>query len=158
MEERKLRILIRFQPLIYDNLEYEAAFEGVKLGGIANRLLLEELSKVEKVGINNCFVLDSEEYEKTLPEIRQGREVYILPPKETIAKYLPEKIGRTINRQVSFYLPKQKYDLLTQIVELQDIMGTMDGDRVSSYRYAVHGLLLNNPLVQKLDGADITEN
>lgn len=157
MDENKHRILIRFQPLVYDKLEYEAAFEGVKLGSIANRLLLEELGKVEKVGINNCYVLDSEEYEMALPEIRQGREVYVLPPKETIAKYLPEKIGRTINRQVSFYLPRQKHDLLTQIVKLQDIMGTMDGDRVSSFRYAIHGLLLNNPLVQKLEGADETE-
>lgn len=154
MEENKHRILIRFQPLVYDKLEYEAAFEGVKLGSIANRLLQEELSKIEEVGISNCFVLDTEDYEKALPEIRQGREVYILPPQETIVKYLPDKIGKTINRQVSFYLPKQKYELLTQIVRLQDIMGTMDGDRVSSFRYAVHGLLLNNPLVKKLEGSD----
>lgn len=148
-KEPKHRILIRFQPLIADCLDYQAAYEGSKIGTVANKLLLEELDKIAKVGIQNCFVRDSDEYEDALSEIQKGREAYILPAKITISKYLPSKIGRTINRQVTFLLDEEHYELLEQIVRLQDIMGTLEYGEASSFRYAIHGLLLNNPIIQR---------
>lgn len=151
MKKSRVRVLIRFQPLISDCLEYEAAFEGIRVGTLANRLLQEELSKIEMVGARNCFVLDSEEYEDALAEIKQGRGVYIIPTQETISGYLPAKMARTINRQVTFWMTESQQELLNQIVRIQDIMGTLDNGKVASYRYAIHGLLLNNPVIQKLD-------
>lgn len=157
MDEAKTRILIRFQPMIGDCLEYEAAFEGIRFGTLANRLLREELDKLENIGIENCFIKDTEEYENALPEIEQGRRVYILPSQETISRYIPKKNARTINRQVSFIIYEHDREVLEEIVRLQDIMGTMEYGEVVSYRYAIHGLLLNNPVIQRLDESSETE-
>ena len=157
MDEAKTRILIRFQPMIGDCLEYEAAFEGIRFGTLANRLLREEMDKLENIGIENCFIKDTEEYENALPEIEQGRRVYILPSQETISRYIPKKNARTINRQVSFIIYEHDREVLEEIVRLQDIMGTMEYGEVVSYRYAIHGLLLNNPVIQRLDESSETE-
>ena len=157
MDEAKTRILIRFQPMMGDCLEYEAAFEGIRIGTLANRLLREELDKLEDIEIKNCFIKDTEEYENALPEIEQGRRAYILPSQETISRYVPKKNARTINRQVSFLVYERDREVLEEIVRLQDIMGTMEHGEVVSYRYAVHGLLLNNPVIQRLDESSETE-
>ena len=149
LAEPKRRILIRFQPLIADCLEYQAAYLGIKVGTITNELIRDELKKIEAVGIKNCFVQDSEEYETVLSEIRKGREAYILPSKDRIQRYLPDKNGRTLNRQISIFLTENEAELLDQIVRLQDIMGTMKYGEISSYRYAVHGLLLNSPVIKR---------
>lgn len=149
MSENRERILIRFQPKISDCLEAQAALEGVKIGTVANRILQEELEKVSKVGISNCMVLDSDDYAKILPEIEQGRGVYLLPEVDMIQQYLPSRRDRTINRQISLYISQQQQELLLQIVKIQDIMGTIEYGKVVSYRYAIHGLFLNSPIIQK---------
>ena len=115
------------------------------------------MDKLEDIGIQNCFIKDTEEYANALPEIEQGRRVYILPPQETISRYIPKRNARTINRQVSFIIYEHDREVLEEIVRLQDIMGTMEYGEVVSYRYAVHGLLLNNPVIQRLDESSEAE-
>ena len=149
MSEQKRRLLIRFQPAIADYFDYQAAFEGSMLGTVANRLLREELGKIEAVGIENCFVTGSEEYKKAFPTKRKTKGIYMIPPKATIEKYLPQRNGKTINRQVSFILTERELEILEQVVVIQDIMGTMNNRGICSFRYAVHGLLLNSPILKK---------
>ena len=48
--KKKERVLIRFRPEIYECFELEAAYEGLRVGTIANRLLISEIKKVARVG------------------------------------------------------------------------------------------------------------
>mgnify|MGYP000526733632 CR=1 FL=1 len=43
--KKKERVLIRFRPEIYECFELEAAYEGLRVGTIANRLLISEIKK-----------------------------------------------------------------------------------------------------------------
>ena len=42
---KKERVLIRFRPEIYECFELEAAYQGLRVGTIANQLLISELNK-----------------------------------------------------------------------------------------------------------------
>ena len=46
---KKERILIRFRPEIYECFELEAAYQGLRVGTIANQLLISELNKAASV-------------------------------------------------------------------------------------------------------------
>ena len=65
--EKKERVLIRFRPEIYECFELEAAYEGLRVGTIANRLLISEIKKVARVGKGHCVVSGSEE-DMAIPE------------------------------------------------------------------------------------------
>lgn len=40
---------------------------------------------------------------------------------------------------------------LNRVVYAQDVFGTYDSEKILSYRYAIHGLLLNTELLEKAD-------
>ena len=46
---KKERVLIRFRPEIYECFELEAAYQGLRVGTIANQLLISELNKAASV-------------------------------------------------------------------------------------------------------------
>ena len=75
--EKKERVLIRFRPEIYECFELEAAYEGLRVGTIANRLLISEIKKVARVGKGHCVVSGSEE-DMAIPEGKK-QEYYVLP-------------------------------------------------------------------------------
>ena len=53
---KKERILIRFRPEIYECFELEAAYQGLRVGTIANQLLISELNKAASVKPEHCVV------------------------------------------------------------------------------------------------------
>ena len=59
---KKERVLIRFRPEIYECFELEAAYQGLRVGTIANQLLISELNKAASVKPEHCVVFGSEEY------------------------------------------------------------------------------------------------
>lgn len=141
MDKEKIRILVRIQPVVYDCLELEAIYEGIRVGSLANKLLREELLKILEVGIDNCIIA-----ERASAEPNQ----YALLPKGKLDKYMPLRRGKTINKQVSFYITDTELQLLNKIVYLQDIPETIDGDKITSYRFAITGILLNSNIFQKI--------
>ena len=54
---KKERVLIRFRPEIYECFELEAAYQGLRVGTIANQLLISELNKAASVKPEHCVVL-----------------------------------------------------------------------------------------------------
>ena len=58
---KKERILIRFRPEIYECFELEAAYQGLRVGTIANQLLISELNKAASVKPEHCVVFGSED-------------------------------------------------------------------------------------------------
>lgn len=151
MEEKKERVLIRFRPEIYECFELEAAYEGLRVGTLANQLLICEIEKVSRLGESRCVVFGSEEYE-AIPENKRG-DYYVLPESKHIIEYLPEQTGKRgakpINKQVTFYLTKDQLETLKKIVYIQDIRKSMDCGRIVTYRFAVLGLLLNNEALDR---------
>ena len=75
--KKKERVLIRFRPEIYECFELEAAYEGLRVGTIANRLLNSEIKKVARVGKGHCVVSGSEE-DMAIPEGKK-QDYYVLP-------------------------------------------------------------------------------
>ena len=55
---KKERVLIRFRPEIYECFELEAAYQGLRVGTIANQLLISELNKAASVKQNTALYLD----------------------------------------------------------------------------------------------------
>ena len=53
---KKERVLIRFRPEIYECFELEADYQGLRVGTIANQLLISELNKVASVKPEHCVV------------------------------------------------------------------------------------------------------
>ena len=64
---KKERVLIRFRPEIYECFELEAAYQGLRVGTIANQLLISELNKAASVKPEHCVVFGSEDY-AAIPE------------------------------------------------------------------------------------------
>jgi hypothetical protein len=56
---KKERVLIRFRPEIYECFELEAAYQGLRVGTIANQLLISELNKAASVKPEHCVVFAS---------------------------------------------------------------------------------------------------
>lgn len=73
--KKKERVLIRFRPEIYECFELEAAYEGLRVGTIANRLLISEIKKVARVGKGHCVVSGSEE-DMAIPEGKNKTIMY----------------------------------------------------------------------------------
>ena len=59
------------------------------------------------------------------------------------------------NKQVSLYLSDDEVNQLNKVVYAQDVFGTYDSEKILSYRYAIHGLLLNTELLKKQIDKDI---
>ena len=125
---KKERVLIRFRPEIYECFELEAAYQGLRVGTIANQLLISELNKAASVKPEHCVVFGSEDY-AAIPEGKRS-SYYVLPESKDIIEYLPEQTGKRgakpINKQV-----------------------TMDHGQIVTYRFAVLGLLLNNEALDR---------
>ena len=149
--ETKERVLIRFRPEIYECFELEAAYEGLRVGTIANRLLISEIKKVARVGKGHCVVSGSEE-DMAIPEGKK-QEYYVLPASRDVIEYLPEQTGKRggkpINKQVTFYLTEEQLEILKAVVRIQDIRKSMDCGEIVTYRFAVLGLLLNNEALNR---------
>ena len=126
--EKKERVLIRFRPEIYECFELEAAYEGLRVGTIANRLLISEIKKVARVGKGHCVVSGSEE-DMAIPEGKK-QDYYVLPASRDVIEYLPEQTGKRggkpINKQVTFYLTEEQLEILKAVVRIQDIRKSMD--------------------------------
>ena len=71
---KKERILIRFRPEIYECFELEAAYQGLRVGTIANQLLISELNKAASVKQNTALYLDR----KTTLRFRRASEAAIM--------------------------------------------------------------------------------
>lgn len=151
MREKKERVLIRFRPEIYECFELEAAYEGLRVGTTANRLLARELNKLAAVGMQHCVVMGSEAYEAISEAERSS--FYVLPESKAIIEYLPEQTGKRgakpINKQVTFYLTEAQLEMLQQIVRIQDIRKATENGKIVTYRFAVLGLLLNNEALDR---------
>jgi hypothetical protein len=149
--EKKERVLIRFRPEIYECFELEAAYEGLRVGTIANRLLISEIKKVARVGKGHCVVSGSEE-DMAIPEGKK-QDYYVLPASRDVIEYLPEQTGKRggkpINKQVTFYLTEEQLEILKAVVRIQDIRKSMDCGEIVTYRFAVLGLLLNNEALNR---------
>lgn len=52
------------------------------------------------------------------------------------------------NKQVSLYLAEDEVNQLNKVVYAQDVFGTYNSEKILSYRYAIHGLLLNTELLK----------
>ena len=148
---KKERILIRFRPEIYECFELEAAYQGLRVGTIANQLLISELNKAASVKPEHCVVFGSEDY-AAIPEGKRS-SYYVLPESKDIIEYLPEQTGKRgakpINKQVTFYLMEDQLETLKKIVRIQDIRKSMDHGQIVTYRFAVLGLLLNNEALDR---------
>ena len=148
---KKERVLIRFRPEIYECFELEAAYQGLRVGTVANQLLISELNKVANAGQEHCVVWGTEEY-AAIPEDKRSR-YYVLPDSKTIIEYLPEQTGKRgakpINKQITFYLTEDQFETLEKIVQIQDIRKSMDRGKIVTYRFAVLGLLLNNEALDR---------
>ena len=143
---KKERVLIRFRPEIYECFELEAAYQGLRVGTIANQLLISELNKAASVKPEHCVVFGS------IPEGKRS-SYYVLPESKDIIEYLPEQTGKRgakpINKQVTFYLMEDQLETLKKIVRIQDIRKSMDHGQIVTYRFAVLGLLLNNEALDR---------
>ena len=109
---KKERVLIRFRPEIYECFELEAAYQGLRVGTIANQLLISELNKAASVKPEHCVVFGSEDY-AAIPEGKRS-SYYVLPESKDIIEYLPEQTGKRgakpINKQVTFYLMEDQLE------------------------------------------------
>ena len=143
---------IRLHPALFDVIDSEAAYRGEKAGTVANRILAEELERVEAVGIEHCVVRDSRRYNDIPESERVGEGWYVLPTKAEIAKHLPSRGIGSISKQVSFYFSDKNLAVLEKIVRMQNIVKTMDSEgEILTIRFAVVGLMLNNKLLSEVD-------
>ena len=88
---KKERVLIRFRPEIYECFELEAAYQGLRVGTIANQLLISELNKAASVKPEHCVVFGSEDY-AAIPEGKRSN-YYVLPESKDIIEYLPKALA-----------------------------------------------------------------
>lgn len=113
---KKERVLIRSGE-IYECFELEAAYQGLRVGTIANQLLISELNKAASVKPEHCVVFGSEDY-AAIPEGKRS-SYYVLPESKDIIEYLPEQTGKRgakpINKQVTFYLMEDQLETLKKL-------------------------------------------
>ena len=142
---------IRLRSTVYNAIDREAAFYGEKAGTVANRIVEEELNKIERVGIDHCIVRGSVAYKAISESDRAEENYYIIPDKEAITKQLPSRGVADTSNQVSFYLSQKQMKLLECIVKIQNIVGTIDSDKILTLRYAIVGLMLNNEVLSEIE-------
>ena len=73
---KKERVLIRFRPEIYECFELEAAYQGLRVGTIANQLLISELNKAASVKPEHCVRCDSGGQAKQLLCVARKQRYY----------------------------------------------------------------------------------
>ena len=148
MNSEKSTISVRFRSDFAEILEVRAWYEGSRLGTLTNRLVRSELQKVSRVGEKYIISKGSAEYDELV------ESYYLLPEIDEIISFMPTNEGRrgtklTKNKQVSLYLTEDEVSQLNRVVYAQDVFGTYDSEKILSYRYAIHGLLLNTELLKK---------
>ena len=153
MKEEKVKINLRVGIRIRDILEGEASFEDIRIGSLTNRLLQEELAKMQAVGADHCLMEDTNEYRAALPEAGGGAGYYILPRLANIEKYISTRLDNKNYPQISLYFTPEQVELMQDLVRRQRIRSTLDKGLVKSYRYVVVGMLLNHPLCRSLGAA-----
>lgn len=128
----------------------EAAYQGLRVGTIANQLLISELNKAASVEPEHCVVFGSEDY-AAIPEGKRS-SYYVLPESKDIIEYLPEQTGKRgakpINKQVTFYLMEDQLETLKNCPD-SGYSQSMDHGQIVTYRFAVLGLLLNNEALDR---------
>lgn len=154
MNSEKIVIPVRFRSDFAEMLEIRAWYEGSRLGTLANRLIKIELQKVSRVGEKYIVSKGSAEYDELIATGGMDESYYLLPEIDEIASFMPANEGRRgtklmKNKQVSLYLTEDEVSQLNRVVYAQDVFGTYDGEKILSYRYAIHGLLLNTELLKK---------
>ena len=153
----KERVRIRLHVDIEVAIQREATRQGIKLGTLTNRIIKEELGKIQHTGADGCLFPDAVHYERDRVEReRKGKAVYTFPAFELRERYTPSN-GRGINAgsQVTLCLEPEQIALLRQLAGKDRIRGTWkttdEGETVIvSYRFILVGLFLKNPLLQDL--------
>lgn len=151
------RVRIRLHIDIQDAIDREAAWQGVKIGTLTNRIVREELAKIEAVGPDNCLICGSREYTQRAAEWQsRPAAFYLLPDFALRERYTPTN-GRGIDSgaQVTLYLTPAQVGILHALAAREMLRGTWkrgaDGAvEITSYRYVLVGLLLNHPLLAEL--------
>ena len=145
MNSEKSTISVRFRSDFAEILEVRAWYEGSRLG---------TLQKVSRVGEKYIISNGSAEYDELVATGGLDESYYLLPEIDEIISFMPTNEGRrgtklTKNKQVSLYLTEDEVSQLNRVVYAQDVFGTYDSEKILSYRYAIHGLLLNTELLKK---------
>lgn len=153
MNSEKSTISVRFRSDFAEILEVRAWYEGSRLGTLTNRLVRSELQKVSRVGEKYIISKGSAEYDELVATGGLDESYYLLPEIDEIISFMPTNEGRrgtklTKNKQVSLYLTEDEVSQLNRVVYAQDVFGTYDSEKILSYRYAIHGLLLNTELLK----------
>ena len=98
-------------------LNWKPLIRGLRVGTIANQLLISELNKAASVKPEHCVVFGSEDY-AAIPEGKRS-SYYVLPESKDIIEYLPEQTGKRgakpINKQVTFYLMEDQLETLKKL-------------------------------------------
>ena len=131
MNSEKSTISVRFRSDFAEILEVRAWYEGSRLGTLTNRLVRSELQKVSRVGQKYIISKGSAEYDELVATGGLDESYYLLPEIDEIISFMPTNEGRRGTK-----LTKNKF-------------GTYDSEKILSYRYAIHGLLLNTELLKK---------
>ena len=153
MNSEKNIIAVRFRSDFAEMLEIRAWYEGSRLGTLTNRLIRNELQKVSRVGERYIISKGSAEYDELVATEGLDESYYLLPEIDEIISFMPTNEGRRgtklmKNKQVSLYLAEDEVNQLNKVVYAQDVFGTYNSEKILSYRYAIHGLLLNTELVK----------
>ncbi len=151
------RVRIRLYIDINEAIDREAAWQGVKIGTLTNRIVREELAKIEAVGLENCLFRGSLAYNARAAEIEKSPEkFYVIPSFDLRERYTPSNgRGIDVGSQVSLYLTDEQVGILHDLAAREMLRGTWKrGDdgavEVTSYRYILVGLLLNHPILAEL--------
>ena len=160
MNSEKNIIAVRFRSDFAEMLEIRAWYEGSRLGTLTNRLVRSELQKVSRVGEKYIISKGSAEYDELVATEGLDESYYLLPEIDEIISFMPTNEGRRgtklmKNKQVSLYLAEDEVNQLNKVVYAQDVFGTYNSEKILSYRYAIHGLLLNTELLKKQIHKDI---
>lgn len=152
MEEKKVRVIIRPHKQIRACLEQEATYEGLRVATLANSILQEELQKIDSVGLENCVMQDSEKYKMLVRENKVRDSYYIIPSRLMINSYVPliSPNAKESTKQVSFFVYPEQLEILKAVTMLIKAKGSIKNGKISSYRFAVAALLLNNPVCKEL--------
>lgn len=151
----KERIRIRLHVDLQEVIECEAAWRGIRVGTLANRILQEELEKLCSVNADHILIEGTPEYEDRVGEIEQNPKNYYLLPDFTLRERYTPNNGRGIDSgtQISLYITKAQHEALNRLAEQDQIRGTLKLENgktvVVSYRYVLTGLFLNSAVMRK---------
>lgn len=154
---KRKRIRIRLYVDIDEAIDREAVWQGIKVGTLTNKIIQEELNKIEAVGLKNCLIQGTSDYNSKKEKIEKNPQQFYLIPAFTIRERYTPSNGRGIETgsQVSLYVTEEQLSIIRSLAKIEKIRGTWKYDDdgaivVTSYRYILVGLLLNNPILSEL--------